>query len=191
MAEFVKGECPHCGQSIEYPSEGTGQTVPCPTCEKTFVLQPLPPPATAPPIYAMPPADQPRPSSLKPKLPAAQSARPSAPFSPPQKALVPPAQISAPPAVSTEPVVSKPPGPAAPAASPFERACLEFERAGKFGGRSPTREQVGRAWALVKFRKGEGEPPTHAELVAALKEIFKEFRTPRPASGAPSANKPG
>jgi hypothetical protein len=68
---------------------------------------------------------------------------------------------------------------------------LEFERAGKFGGRSPTREQVGRAWALVKFRKGEGEPPTHAELVAALKEIFKEFRTPRPASGAPSANKPG
>jgi len=40
MSEYHKGACPHCGQSIEYPAEGTGQTVPCPTCEKPFVLLP-------------------------------------------------------------------------------------------------------------------------------------------------------
>jgi Ankyrin repeats (3 copies) len=38
MSDFLKCECPHCGQSIEYPSEGTGQTVPCPTCEKLITL---------------------------------------------------------------------------------------------------------------------------------------------------------
>lgn len=38
MNDFQKCECPHCGQSIEYPSEGTGQTVPCPTCEKPITL---------------------------------------------------------------------------------------------------------------------------------------------------------
>ena len=40
MSEYHKCTCPHCGQSIEYPAEGTGQTVPCPTCEKPFVLLP-------------------------------------------------------------------------------------------------------------------------------------------------------
>src|ERR1035438_9316153 len=44
MGEFLKGECPHCRQPIEYPSEGTGQTVPCPTCRKPFVLMPVQPP---------------------------------------------------------------------------------------------------------------------------------------------------
>ena len=40
MSEYHKCTCPHCGQSIEYPAEGTGQTVPCPTCEKPFGLFP-------------------------------------------------------------------------------------------------------------------------------------------------------
>jgi hypothetical protein len=40
MSEYHKCTCPHCGQSIEYPAEGTGQTVPCPTCEKPFTLFP-------------------------------------------------------------------------------------------------------------------------------------------------------
>ena len=40
MSEYHKCTCPHCGQSIEYPAEGTGQTVPCPTCEKPSVLLP-------------------------------------------------------------------------------------------------------------------------------------------------------
>ena len=38
--DFLKCTSPHCGQSIEYPAEGTGQTVPCPTCEKPFRLIP-------------------------------------------------------------------------------------------------------------------------------------------------------
>jgi hypothetical protein len=38
MDEFLKCECSHCGQRIEYPSEGIGQTVPCPTCEKPVTL---------------------------------------------------------------------------------------------------------------------------------------------------------
>jgi hypothetical protein len=47
MSDFLKCECPHCGQSIEYPAEGTGQTVPCPTCQKPFVLMPAHPPASS------------------------------------------------------------------------------------------------------------------------------------------------
>ena len=38
MSEFLKCECSHCGQPIDYPSEGIGQTVPCPTCEKSVTL---------------------------------------------------------------------------------------------------------------------------------------------------------
>jgi hypothetical protein len=38
MGNFLKCECPNCGQPIEYPSEGTGQIVPCPTCKKPFML---------------------------------------------------------------------------------------------------------------------------------------------------------
>lgn len=51
MGEFLKCECPHCGQQIEYPSEGTGQAVPCPTCEKAVTLTPvnLPAPVTQKP----------------------------------------------------------------------------------------------------------------------------------------------
>jgi hypothetical protein len=41
MGEFLKCECSHCGQPIEYPSEGTGETVPCPTCEKPVTLTPV------------------------------------------------------------------------------------------------------------------------------------------------------
>ena len=40
MSEYQKCACPHCGQSIEYPAEGMGQSVPCPTCEKPFTLLP-------------------------------------------------------------------------------------------------------------------------------------------------------
>jgi hypothetical protein len=45
MGEFLKCECSHCGQPIEYPSEGTGQTVLCPTCEKPVTLTPVNSPA--------------------------------------------------------------------------------------------------------------------------------------------------
>jgi hypothetical protein len=40
MNDFLKCAYPHCGQSIEYPAEGSGQIVPCPTCEKQITLTP-------------------------------------------------------------------------------------------------------------------------------------------------------
>jgi len=55
MSDFLKCDCPHCGQSIEFPSEGTGQSVPCPTCEKTFVLATANPSTSLGPIV-IPPA---------------------------------------------------------------------------------------------------------------------------------------
>jgi len=55
MSAFLKSECPHCGQSIEYPAEGTGQEVPCPTCEKSFLLTPASPPKSSDSIV-IPPA---------------------------------------------------------------------------------------------------------------------------------------
>jgi hypothetical protein len=38
MSNFLKCECPHCGEPIEHRSEGTEQTVSCPTCEKPVTL---------------------------------------------------------------------------------------------------------------------------------------------------------
>ena len=40
MGEFLKCECLHCGQPIEYPAEGTGMTVACPSCQNPVVLSP-------------------------------------------------------------------------------------------------------------------------------------------------------
>jgi hypothetical protein len=38
MTEFFKCECSSCGQPIEYPSEGTGMIVPCPSCQNPVAL---------------------------------------------------------------------------------------------------------------------------------------------------------
>jgi len=54
MGEFLKCECSHCGQPIEYASEGTGQTVPCPTCEKLVTLTPANAPTIS--LIEIPPA---------------------------------------------------------------------------------------------------------------------------------------
>lgn len=35
---YEKCSCAYCGQHIEFPVEGTGQTIPCPTCEKPVLL---------------------------------------------------------------------------------------------------------------------------------------------------------
>lgn len=59
---FAKCICPHCGQSIEYPAEGTGQTVPCPTCDMPFVLTPV-----NPPTYLHPAVTPPAPALKKSK----------------------------------------------------------------------------------------------------------------------------
>lgn len=55
MSAFFKTECPHCGQTIEFLSEGAGQSVPCPTCEKPFVLTSANPSTSLGPIV-IPPA---------------------------------------------------------------------------------------------------------------------------------------
>ena len=59
MNDFHKCKCPHCGQSIEYPAEGMGQVVPCPTCEQTFTL--------------LPDITIPRKASTEPVLPSARN----------------------------------------------------------------------------------------------------------------------
>ena len=41
MSDLLKSECPHCRQKIEYPADGTGQVIPCPTCEKSIMLMPI------------------------------------------------------------------------------------------------------------------------------------------------------
>ena len=41
MSDLLKSECPHCRQKIEYPADGTGQVIPCPTCKKSIMLMPI------------------------------------------------------------------------------------------------------------------------------------------------------
>jgi DNA-directed RNA polymerase subunit RPC12/RpoP len=41
MSDLLKSECPHCRQKIEYPADGTGQVVSCPTCGKSIMLMPI------------------------------------------------------------------------------------------------------------------------------------------------------
>ncbi len=54
---FEKCFCTCCGQHLEYPAEGAGQTVPCPTCGKPILLSPSNPPPVDNPSAI--PADSP------------------------------------------------------------------------------------------------------------------------------------
>lgn len=38
-AEYLKGPCQHCGNSLEFPGDGLGQSTTCPHCGQTTVLQ--------------------------------------------------------------------------------------------------------------------------------------------------------
>ncbi len=38
-AEYLKGPCQHCANSLEFPADGVGQTTTCPHCGQTTVLQ--------------------------------------------------------------------------------------------------------------------------------------------------------
>jgi len=169
MEQFLRGECPHCRQPVEYPAEGTGQTVPCPTCGKPFVLTPAEPAAPAPPPPPPPPAPAPKPAATALPQPAA----------PLRTAAVP------------QPASPKP-APKAFVPEPLEAAYAEFERDPAFANKHPTREQVARAWALARFRKTEGpyKTPAHTELVSAVKELFREFRPPKTVSLEPRSAKP-
>lgn len=67
----------------------------------------------------------------------------------------------------------------------LDQACREFENDREFEKTPPTREQVARAMVAAKYRKlNQAETPTHLELVAALKELFPEYRK-RPAGVKP------
>jgi len=44
MGDFLRCECPHCGQPVEYPPTGAGQSVPCPGCQRSLVLTTTPQP---------------------------------------------------------------------------------------------------------------------------------------------------
>jgi rubrerythrin len=63
---YEKCFCAHCGQSIEYLTEGTGQTVPCPTCEKPVTLTPANPPTHSNSIEIPPAPVQEKPKEQKP-----------------------------------------------------------------------------------------------------------------------------
>jgi hypothetical protein len=77
-------------------------------------------------------------------------------------------------------VESAQPQPPAKPLPPLDRAYAEFQSDRAFAGKVPTREQVARAWALAVFQNGEEpEAPSHEKLVAALREVFPEFKEPR------------
>ena len=186
MAEFITGECPHCGQAIEYPSEGTGQTVPCPTCEQSFVLKPAPrpelkisPPPAATPLPE-PKASPPIPTKPEPKISAppaiSQVSAPVVPSPARESAPISPALTKPSPKASAAPV-HKAKNPPLSYVGRLDQACGEFAADRPFEKNPPTREQVARALALAKFRQtSQFEWPTHAELVVALKELFPEFK---------------
>lgn len=177
MAEDLKSECPHCGQSVEFGSEGTGETIPCPTCDEPFVLKP----ANSGPIkIALPPAPEPVTSAT-----GATVAPPTPPPAvTPRRSVHKPAEwpgIRATPEPPTycEPAAAAPaPKPTAPA--PLEKVIAEFGNDAAYAGHQPTREQVARAWAYASFhREDPSKPATHLEVVAALKKLFLEFKEPK------------
>ena len=187
MGEYSKCECSHCGQPIEYPSEGTGQTVPCPACNRSVFLTPSEPPE--PEILVPPVVPPPAPAVMvsKPTNPPPPELKSSEP--PVPKVLVPP---TPPPAKVPAVRVSMSKLPPSLVAGRLEQAWLEFERDAEFEKNPPTREQIARAWALAEFRKSNPkEWPTHPELVAALRELFQEFRSPRSGSSRSHSSKPG
>jgi len=146
MEELLKGECPHCGQSVEYPPEGTGQTVPCPTCEEPFVLRPVEEPAPAststPAASSMaamplppPPGVQQRPATLSPPKPPPPHPLPAAPAAPPKSrpealTLHPPTPLTKPPLT---PPVPQRPTPPLPSPSEIQQGSLTLP-----SGDSPT-----------------------------------------------------
>ena len=67
---FLKCDCSNCGQHIEYPAEGAGQTISCPSCNQEIIL---PPPdgqsqAVPPPILRGSGLDRPASDAQKEKL---------------------------------------------------------------------------------------------------------------------------
>lgn len=158
MGDLLTSECPHCSQPVEYPSQGAGQTIPCPTCEEPFVLAPSHPPA-------------PKVSSSTQSASKSQSQ--SAPMATARQ--MPPTSV-APLQPTSQPRPKKP--------APLDEVCDEFANDPAFTAHVPTRDQIARAWAWARFQNSEGSKlPTHLEIVAALKKLFPAFKEPRQGSG--------
>ena len=72
-------------------------------------------------------------------------------------------------------------GGSAPIPPPLDEAFRAFGSDPVFAGHRPTREQVARAWAFAKFKnEDQHSPPSHAQIVGALKKLFPEFRSSKP-----------
>src|ERR1035441_2955592 len=139
MGEYSKCECSHCGQPIEYPSEGTGQTVPCPACNRSVFLTPSEPPE--PEILVPPVVPPPAPAVMvsKPANPPPPELKSSEP--PVPKVLVPPTPpLAKVPAVR----VSMSKLPPSVVAGRFDQALLEFERDAEFEKDQLKRDKIGR-----------------------------------------------
>jgi len=61
----LKFNCPHCNQSIEVPEKIPGQTLKCPSCQRSIKFSKSHPEVTAPPIRN--PVPPPIPDSQEPK----------------------------------------------------------------------------------------------------------------------------
>jgi len=171
MGEFLKSECPHCGQAIEYPAEGTGQTVPCPTCEEPFVLKPVVAPEPEilppPPAAALLPAPASAPSAIS--KPAPQISAPPVSIPPaPSPTVAPPAKAAPPVPPIAKPILPSPVAMETKAsnhsahgskhsehshAGRLDQACGEFASDREFEKMQPTREQIARALAAAKFKQ--------------------------------------
>jgi len=197
MAEYLKSECPHCGQSIEYGSEGTGETIPCPTCDEPFVLTPLNPA----PTEVFPPSPPIPTASATAAPPASTPATPAPKFSPPPAATsrrnvhrlaeLPGVRATPEPPTYCEPA-SPAPAPRSTSPAPLEKVINEFGNDAAFVGHQPTREQIARAWAYASFHRVDpSKPATHLELVAAVKKLFPEFKAPKAGANGSHSKKHG
>jgi hypothetical protein len=133
-----------------------------------------PPPAPLPPKAPLPPPPTTRRLAELPPLKGPASAATPAPL-PTQTPSAPPPSVPPSSATTAEqpPAQAKPPTPA-----PVEQAYAEFTKDPNFSGHAPTREQVARAWSFARFQKEHvNDLPNHAEVVAALKKMFPEFRS--------------
>ena len=195
MSEYLKCECPHCGQAIEYPSEGTGQTVPCPTCNQPVFLTPSEPPmpkVAVPPV--IPPAPAPAVTVSKPATSPPPDLQPSAPAMP--KITVPPVVASSPASAMTVPKPTSPPLPdlkpseppvpklfEPPVVSPVPVPPVSMPAQPVPALPNPPPSEAGRfEQACREFesdREFEKQPPTREQIARAL--VLAKFNQPNPS----------
>lgn len=200
MSEYLKCECSHCGQPIEYPAEGTGETVPCPACNQPIFLtpsEPSVPKVVLPPV--VPPMPAPAATAPKPTIPPPPDLKSSEPLEP--KVLVPPSVPPPPaPAVTIPKSVTPPPPelksseppmpkvlvpPAIPPATvpPVPMPVKPAPAAPVPALPNPPPSEAGRfEQACREFesdREFEKQPPTREQIARAL--VLAKFNQPNPS----------